>query len=85
MKYQLNPDSPWLSNGTPFDNGDGTFSYPVIINPQIVDDTYGFIAPSPQKNMFNAILPGKGKDYDAMKKEILVQAEAWCVKQYPDT
>lgn len=85
MKYQLNPDTPYSLNGTIFSNGDGTYSQPVIINPQVVGDTYGFISPNPRKNMFNAILPGKGKDIPELENEVLIQAEAFCKKQYLDT
>lgn len=85
MEYQLNPSSPFSLNGTPSDNGDGTFSQPVIINPMIVGDTYGFISPAPSKNMFTAKLPSTGLDYEQLKAAILPLAEAFCSKQYPNT
>lgn len=85
MKYQLNPNSPWSLNGSLTDNGDDTSTQPIIINPMIVDDTYGFISSSPSKNMLNVILNNKGLDIDQLKVECQAAAESWCKKQYPDT
>lgn len=85
MKYQLNPNSPWAFNGALKDNGDGTSTQPIIINPMIVDDSYGFISPDPGKNMLDVILNNKSLDIDQQKEKCLVDAEAFCKKQYPDT
>ncbi len=85
MKYQLNPNSPWSINGALKDNGDGTSTQPIIINPMVVDDQYGFISPSPSKNMLDVILSNKGLDIDQLKEKCQAEAEAFCKKQYPDT
>lgn len=85
MEYQLNPANPFSQNGTIKDNGDGTRSIPIIINPQIVGDTYGFVASSPSKNMTTVIFPSVGKDADEIDALVLAAAIAFCAKQYPNT
>lgn len=85
MKYQLNPNSPYAFNGSLKDNGDETSTQPIIINPMIVDDKYGFISPDRGKNMLDVIVNNKGIDIDQVKAKCLLDAEAFCKKQYPDT
>lgn len=85
MEYQLNPDSPWALNGTLRDNGDDTSTQPIIINPMVVGDTYGFVSGAPSKNTLDVILPNKGLDIDQLTIECQKAAEAFCAKQYPNT
>lgn len=85
MEYQLNPANPFSQNGTIKDNGDGTRSIPIIINPQIVGDTYGFVAPSSSKNMTTVSFPSVGKDADQIDALIYAAAVAYCTEQYPNT
>ena len=84
MNYILNPGSPWQINGTLKDNGDGTSSQPIMINPMVVGDEYGFTGPS-SKNSTTVILKNVGSDIDQLKVACQTAAEAFCIKQYPDT
>lgn len=84
MQYQLNPSAPWAINGTLKDNGDGTSSQPIIINPMVVGDTYGFTGPS-SKNMTTVVLANVGLDIDQLKAKCQEAAVAFCAQQYPNT
>lgn len=85
MQYQLNPKNPWQINGSLSDNGNDTSTQPIIINPMVVGDTYGFVAGDASKNFLNVILDNKGLDIEALKAKCQLDAEAFCAKQYPDT
>lgn len=85
MEYQLNPTTPFSQNGSIVDNGDGTRTIPIIINPQIVGDIYGFVAPGSGKNMTSVTFPSVGKDADQIDALILAAATTFCTQQYPNT
>lgn len=65
MDYQL---ISWYDNGTHVEVPGDQSSFPIIVKVGIVGDIYGFIAPDPQKNMTNVIIPNKLQfDLDQLK------------------
>lgn len=81
MEYQL---ISWLDNGTQKLNDGDTSSFPIIVVVGIVGDTYGFVAPNPQKNMTDVIVPNKLQfDLDQLKEFKNDAAIAFVAETYP--
>lgn len=82
MIYKLKS---WAYNGSPKDNGDETFTQPIIITVGVLGDLYGFVSPDPQKDMTSIVIPNIGKDGKQMDALCQVAAEALVTKNYPNT
>lgn len=82
MQYEAKS---WRQNGTPKDNGNGTSSFPIIVTVGIVGDTYGFLAPNPEKNMTTVIISNRAKDIEQQKVLCDTAAALLVTTNYPNT
>lgn len=82
-KYELKG---WSINGVQKVNADSlSYDIPIIVTVGIVGDTYGFIAPDQNKNMFIVNLPFKVAQTEQAKYTyIKQQAALFVAAQYPD-
>lgn len=82
MKYIL---IDWKMNGVLKDNGNETSTQPISIVVGIEGDTYGFVAPNPEKNLLNVIVPNKSLDLDQLREFVTTKAIEFVKNTYPNT